>query len=193
MKLSLTALSKMSLRNKFIVICCGALIFIIGFYSVICKPKAVNTVALQGRLQQQRTVLQNAQREIQERPDPAGYYGQLQEEETRVKALLPDSDAITDLLVTLNALGKEQHVQIASIKQGTFTNRKTYYEIPLDMTVSGTYSDLLRFINKMESLRRFNSITKIGVTGEGSRLTMQLAAVVYVYGPMPQNAQAKTK
>jgi len=193
MKLSFTPLAEMSMRNKLIIICCGAIIFMIGFYFLICKPQAMTTNALHGQLQQQRMVLQNAQRELQEIPDPAGYYRQLQEEEARVMSLLPDSDAITDLLVTLNALGKEQKIKIGSIKQGALADRKTYYEIPLDMTVTGNYPDLLRFIEKMEHLRRFNSITKIVVHAEENLLTMQLAAVVYVYGPMPQIPQAKSK
>jgi Tfp pilus assembly protein PilO len=193
MKLSFTPLSDMSWRNKLMIICCGALMLMGGFYFLICKPKALDTKALAVELQQQRMVLLNAQRGLQEIPDPAGYYRLLQEEEARVKSLLPDSDAITDLLVTLNALGKEQKIKIVSIKQGTLGDRKTYYEIPLEMTVIGTYPDLLQFIEKMENLRRFNSITKIGVHADENQLTVQLAAVVYVYGPMPQNTQAKSK
>lgn len=193
MRLSLTPLTDMSLRHKCVIICCGALIFIIVFYILICKPKAAAIEALYGRMQQQQMVLYNAQQELQEMPDPAGFYRQLQEEEAKVKTLLPDSDEISGLLVVLNALGKEQHVNIDSMKQGTLTDRKTYYEIPLDMAVSGTYHDLLRFINKMENLHRFNSITKIGVRAEENRLIMEVAAVIYVYGPMPKNAQIKSK
>lgn len=193
MKLSLIPWSEMSLRNRSMVIWCGALIFILGFFCLICQPKSVATEALYGKLQQQQKVLQNARRDVREMPDPAGYYRQLQEEETRVKALLPDNDALTDLLVALNTLGKEQKVRIISIKQGSFTDCKTYYEIPLDMTVTGAYPELLHFINKLENLRRFNSITKIGAREEENLLTMQLAMVVYVYGPMPRNLQAKSK
>lgn len=193
MKLSLTPWTKISLQNKIVIICCGALAFIVGFYLSICRPKAAATAALEDKLQQQRTALQIAEREVRDMPDPEGFHRQLQEEEARMKSLLPDNDAITNLLVALNALGKEQNVKIVSIKQNAFTDRKTYYEIPLDMTVTGTYPDLLRFIKKMENLRRFNTITKIGAQPGENLLTMQLAVVVYAYGPMPQNAPVKSK
>lgn len=188
MKLYLVPWSEISVRNKFMLVCGVMLLVIMGFYFLICKPKALAVEALQSQLQQQRVTL----RELQDIPDPEDYQRQLQEQEALVKSLLPDSEAITDLLVVLNALGKEQRVKIVGIKQNAFTDRKTYYEIPLEITVSGTYPDLLHFINKMEGLRRFNSICKIGVQADENLVTMQLSAVVYVYGTMPPNVQTKS-
>jgi type IV pilus assembly protein PilO len=193
MKLSFASLHNMPMRKQAVIIVVGVSVFIIVFYFLLCKPKAMATYALQSQLQQQRMVLQNVQRELRDMPDPASYYLQLQEQEARVKSWLPDSDAIPDLLVTLNTLGKEQNVKINSIKQGAFVDRKAYYEIPLEMTVTGNYPDILQFINKMENLRRFNSITKMGVHPEETFLSMQLSTVVYVYGPIPQNVQPKSK
>jgi len=193
MKLAFAPLSSMSLRDKTLLICCGTLIVLIGFYFLVGKPRVISLDLLQSQVQQQRLLLENARQDLTEMPDPDMYYRQLQAEEVRVKTLLPDNDAITDLLVTLNALGKSQNVRIGSIKQGVFVDHKTYYEIPLEVTVTGTYPDLIKFINKMENLPRFNSITKIAVRGEEYLLTMQLAVGVYVYGPMPQNAQVKSK
>jgi type IV pilus assembly protein PilO len=192
MKLSLVPWSEMSIRNKVILICSTTLLVLIGFYLLICKPKAQAVEALQGRLEQQRVVLRDTQRELRDIPDPEGYQQQLHEQEALVKSLLPDSEAITDLLVVLNALGKEQRVKIVGVRQNAYTDRKTYYEIPLEITVSGTYPDLLYFINKMEGLRRFNSISKIGAQADENFVTMQLSAVVYVYGTMPPNVQTKS-
>lgn len=188
MKLCLVPWSEISVRNKFMLVCGVMLLIIMGFYFLICKPKALAVEALQSQLQQQRVTLG----ELRDIPDPEDYQRQLREQEALVKSLLPDSEAITDLLVVLNALGKEQRVKIVGIKQNAFTDRKTYYEIPLEITVSGTYPDLLHFINKMEGLRRFNSICKIGVQADENLVTMQLSAVVYVYGTMPPNVQTKS-
>lgn len=188
MKLCLVPWSEISVRNKFMLVCGVMLLVIMGFYFLICKPKALAVEALQSQLQQQRVTLG----ELRDIPDPEDYQRQLREQEALVKSLLPDSEAITDLLVVLNALGKEQRVKIVGIKQNAFTDRKTYYEIPLEITVSGTYPDLLHFINKMEGLRRFNSICKIGVQADENLVTMQLSAVVYVYGTMPPNVQTKS-
>lgn len=193
MKLSFTPLSAMSLRNKTLLVCCGAIVFIIGFYFLISKPRAASLEILQGQLQQQRLALLNAQQDLRGMPDLDEYYRQLRAEDVRVKSLLPDNDGITDLLVSLSNLSKGQNVRIASIKQGAFVDRKTYYEIPLEVTVTGTYPDLIRFINKLENAPRLNSLTKIAVRGEEYLLTTQLAMVVYVYGPLPQNAQVKSK
>lgn len=193
MKLNFTPLQEMSLRNRAIVICCGALMIIFAFYFFICRPKSLATNDLKRELARQHAVLRDAQRDFREMPDPAGYYLGLQAEEGRVKALLPDSDAITDLLRTLNTLGKEQNIRITGIKKGTSVDHKSYYEIPLEITVSGSYPNLLAFIRRMENLPRFNSVTKIGVHAEENVLTMQLAVTVYAYGPMPQIPKGKSK
>ena len=193
MKLSLPPWLEISLQNKILIFCCGAFVIILGFYFVICRPKAAATAVLENRLKQERSALQIAEQEVRDMPDPESFRRQLQEEETRMKDLLPDNEAVTDFLVALNALGKWQNVKIVSIKQNAFIDRKTYYEIPLEMTVAGTYPDLLRFISKMENLRRFNTITKIGAQPGENLLTMQLAVVVYAYGPMPQNVPVKSK
>ncbi|HBS60038.1 MAG TPA: hypothetical protein DEA44_12300 [Firmicutes bacterium] len=193
MKLSFPPLSAMSPRDRMLLAGWGTIVFILGFYFLISKPRAASLEILQGRLQQQRLALLNAQQALREMADPDEYYRQLREEDIRVRTLLPDNEGIADLLVSLNNLSKGQNVWIGSIKQGAFVDRKTYYEIPLEITVTGTYPDLIKFINKLEHGPRFNSLTKMAVRGEDYLLTMQLAMVVYVYGPLPPQAQAKSK
>lgn len=187
MNFNSSALRNMSLRDQTILVVLLAMILIFGFYQVVIKSKVVVVNALKGQLQQQQTILNNSQQELQAMPDPDAAFVQLQEQMDRVHTLLPDSDEINELLGILNATGKEQRVRIASIKQGTPVDKKSYYAIPIEMTVTGTYTDLLQFINKLESLRRFNAITKVSVQSAEDLLSAQLAAVVYVYGPMPQS------
>lgn len=193
MKLSLTSLRTMFMRSKLTLICSGILMMSIGVYFWLCKPQELAAEGLHSRLQQQRIVLQNTQRELQNMPDQTAYYRQLQEEEVWIKTLLPDSDAISELLIAVNTLSKEHSLKISNIKQGAFVDHKTYYEIPWELTVTGTYPDSVRFIKKLENLPRFNSISRIGVQGEENIVIMQLAVTVYVYGPMPHNVQAKAK
>lgn len=189
--IGLAPLSKISYKGKTLLICGGTLLILIGFYFLIIKPRAADIQALQNQVRQQRLALEEAQLDLRNMPDPEEYHRQLQAEEARVKALLPDNDAISEFLVTLNTLSKGQNVRVESIKQGALLDRKNYYEIPLDVTVTGNYPNLLRFINKLETAPRLNSITKITVRGEEPLLSMQLAMLVYVNGPLPQSAKAE--
>lgn len=166
---------------------------ILSFYFLICRPQSMTNALMEEELRQKQEELRGVRQELAEIPNPESYARELRNEQRRVLDLLPDNDAVTALLVTLNNLAKEHNVRISSVKQGSFTDRKTYYEIPLEMMVAGNYPDLLRFVQKMEHLKRYNTIMKIGVQGEESLVTMKLSVVVYAYGPMPQNIQTRAK
>jgi type IV pilus assembly protein PilO len=190
-QLSLSSLEKLSLREKAAIVGLAAVILIYGYIQMVYSAQQTKLEAMKSQLLQKKTALHSFRDEMQRHPDQALYQAELIKQQNRVNAMLPSVDAVSEILVMLNTLAKEQQVKIVSIKQGMYVDKKIYYEIPLEINVKCTYTNLLKFIRKMETLERFNSITRISVQPVQEVLHVQLNTSVYVFGSMPQKADRK--
>ena len=93
----------------------------------------------------------------------------------------------------LNNLATQTGVQINTFTPGQPTEGTTYQTLPVTLTVSGTYTNCLRFMNGMQSMTSVKgnnapksvgpiwSITSIGLTAtDASNTNMNLAANMYL-------------
>jgi len=74
---------------------------------------------------------------------------------------LPDSKEIDSLLSNVNKQGEESGLDFLLFKPLPEVPREFYAEVPVKMTVTGTYLDVATFFYKISNLKRIINITNI--------------------------------
>ena len=93
----------------------------------------------------------------------------LREELKLAMAQLPTSKEIPSLLANVSNLGKESGLEFLLFRPVPEVTREFYAEIPVEIRVKGTYSNVAIFFGKVGKMSRIVNIA--GVTMEGAKET----------------------
>jgi len=98
---------------------------------------------------------------------------------------LPDTKEIPDLLSSISASGRESGLEIAQFRQRAEAYRDFYAEVPVEILVRGTYSQVEEFFTKVSGLTRIVNVSDIAikapttVEGDPIRLETSCAATTF--------------
>jgi type IV pilus assembly protein PilO len=76
-------------------------------------------------------------------------------------AQLPDQKEIPDLLSTVSSLGRESGLEILLFRQRPEVLQDFYAEVPVEMSMKGTYAQLTEFFDKVGGLNRIVNVKDI--------------------------------
>lgn len=99
---------------------------------------------------------------------------------------LPNNTEIDKILIDVPNLAKEEEMQVTAFKPGKETTQDFYASIPFTLELTGTYSHIAKFIEKVARLPRIIKISDISLkparTEKGAgqtMLTATMSAVTY--------------
>jgi len=115
---------------------------------------------------------------------------ELQQKLLEVQQKLPTSSEVTDLLKQVSVLGQQAGLDIQLWKPGNKVKSPTnlYYEIPVQIEVTGGYHDVGIFFDSVSKLPRIVNITDLSMKansgkGKGGILTKCVAKTFSALGP----------
>jgi type IV pilus assembly protein PilO len=123
------------------------------------------------------------------------YRQQLKEIEQAFGALvrqLPNKSEMDALLTDINQAGLGRGLQFELFKPGQEITKEFYAELPINVSVSGSYHDLGAFASDIAQLPRIVTLSDISISEKDSksdRLTMD--AVVHTYRYLDENEIAE--
>lgn len=123
----------------------------------------------------------------------------LKEADTQFKQalhLLPDKKEIPGLLRTITKLGDESRLQFRLFKPKKEKRRGFYYEIPVDIEVSGKYHDVAVFFDRVGRMERIVNILNVRmkpIKGQSTTLITKCKAVTYRFRGKPNEKRVKKK
>jgi len=95
---------------------------------------------------------------------------------------LPNRSEMEALLVDVNQAGRGRGLQFELWKPGTESVKEFYAELPIELRVTGSYSDLGNFAADVAKLPRIVTLRDIDIEASGtSGLKMDATAVTYRY------------
>lgn len=113
------------------------------------------------------------------------YRKQLSEIDRQFGALLkqlPNKTEMENLLVDVNQAGLGRGLQFELWKPGSEQVREFYADVPVSITVTGSYHDIGNFVGDVAKLPRIVTLNDISlVAGKGGVMTMNASAVTYRY------------
>ncbi|WP_371371391.1 type 4a pilus biogenesis protein PilO [Sporomusa aerivorans] len=115
-------------------------------------------------------------------PEPEQHLQKLDQRLGWADAKLPNQPEIGEFLKEMEQLAKLSGIELTGVKPLGPKNKAGYSEIPIEVQLSGSYTKLLEFLQKLESSRRFNSVLNAHIEARQEKLEIKLLLVIYSYG-----------
>jgi len=157
-----------------------------AYYFLQFKPKNAQIDGLVATIQKQ-------QNDINVKKAKAARLEELKKENEWLKARLrelteqlPEEGEVSGLLRQISDLGKSADLEILSWIPGRKRTNPSglYEEIPVDVTLKGTYHNLGKFFSKISSMTRIVNITGIRMSGK-QELGVGFTATAFTRVPAP--------
>ncbi len=111
---------------------------------------------------------------------------ELQQRLLEVQQKFPTSSEVTDLLKQLSVLGQQSGLDIQLWKPGSKVKNPSnlYYEIPVQIEVTGVYHDVGIFFDKISKLSRIVNITDLAMSSRNKELDIMTKCVAKTFSAM---------
>jgi type IV pilus assembly protein PilO len=178
----------------------GVLVLIIGL-SVwfLLYPKHQQIGRLEKQLVSVQQELDKAKKNAAELNDWRNKMKKKEAQYKQVMRALPEKEEIPSLLAGISQAGKDAGLEFLLFQPKPESPKDFYAEIPVDISVSGSYHQVAVFLDKVANLPRIVNIRDIKMTpqskqGETNALTTVCQAVTYKFiESAPQPAKGRTQ
>ncbi|MFH1626128.1 MAG: type 4a pilus biogenesis protein PilO [Pseudomonadota bacterium] len=192
----LDAIAKLSTSKK-VMILIGILLLLSGaYYYLFYVPMQREVNQLQQKLDQLRVDLMGKQAIVKKLTAFKEEVAKLNEDFTRVLVQLPNKKEIPTLLSNISRLGKDTGLEFLLFKPKSEVVRDFYAEIPIDITVSGSFRKVLTFFHEVGKFPRIVNITNLNMassptSGTEVLLTTSCMATTFKFIEREEKSEAK--
>ena len=158
--------------------------------SVIFAPQEKRLAELTLQLQQEKQKVAVVESFILTNPDMEKHQNELQQALQRAEIALPDSMGVSVFLSQIERNAREVGVKLTSVKPGAATERAGYRELPVEVSVEGTFFASMSFLKKLEDGARFNIPTSFLMQQKQNLLATRLNLQIFCYGNTPKPVTA---
>jgi type IV pilus assembly protein PilO len=138
-----------------------ALAIVVVYWSMSYSPNAAVLAEQRARLDDLEQQQATKTRQIAQLDILRQQVKQLDAELAKALAQLPDQKEIPDLLSTVSSLGRESGLDILLFRQKPENLQDFYAEVPVEMSMKGTYAQLTEFFDKVGGLNRIVNVKDI--------------------------------
>jgi len=132
------------------------------------------------QVENQRVLLKKNQRLASNIPKKKEEYKKLQTQLKIALNMLPKKSQIPDLLEGVAWAGKDSGLAFSKFKPGSEAVKSIYAEVPVSLSVSGTFKQLLTFLKRVGEMSRIVDIKNLDLRlDKGQILKIQGQAVTY--------------
>ena len=190
------SLGRLETKVKILLFIATSILAIGCFVLFLVWPQWVRLAEIKAQYQQEHSRVQVIENFATAEPDADRYLAELDKKLMLVNQMLPSSADISDVLVQMEGYARASGVKVILLTPQQAANKIGYREIPVEMTVKGTFLEIINFIKKIEDGTRFSAIRSITLKSDARQnsLDMNIVVVVYSYGVVlvPPNAPANT-
>lgn len=173
-----------NLDSKHKMIVCGATllaVFALLYFGIIA-PQQEQIVALSTQCNMVQQRIKSIEMYAQKYPDPAKQVRDMEAKIAKLNAMLPNKSEIGDFLKEVEHAAKVSQVSLLEIKPLVAVNRNGYREIPIEIQMKASFTNLLEFMKKLSEIQRFYSISHISIQEKQGSLDVKLIVAIYSYG-----------
>ncbi|HWR08173.1 type 4a pilus biogenesis protein PilO [Sporomusa sp.] len=174
--------AKLSTKHKSLVFAGGLLLACLLYYSWIIKEQNEQIAELTARLQAENQKLAVVQGFAYNHPDPAAFLAELGKKSLQAETMLPNQPELGGLLAQVEQATKACGLQLVEIKPAAPVAKVGYREIPVEISIKGSFAQTADLLKKLEDIPRFNSLTHVIMNSRQGLLDSKLVLIVYSYG-----------
>jgi type IV pilus assembly protein PilO len=138
-----------------------AVAIVVVYWAVSYSPNAAALAEQHARLEELEQQQATKTRQIAQLEVVRQQVKQLDAELAKALAQLPDQKEIPELLSTVSSLARESGLDILLFRQKPESLQDFYAEVPVEMSMKGTYAQLTEFFDKVGGLNRIVNVKDI--------------------------------
>ena len=150
--------------------------------SALIAPQEKRLADLSLQLQQEKQKVAVVENFILTNPDMEKHQNELQQALKRAETALPDSMEVSAFLSQIERNARDTGVKLTSVKPGNAAERAGYRELPVEVSVEGTFFATMSFLKKLEDGARFNIPTSFLMQQKQNLLATRLNLQIFCYG-----------
>ncbi|MDX8394230.1 MAG: type 4a pilus biogenesis protein PilO [Mariprofundales bacterium] len=142
----------------------GAAVFLllfVGFFFVVWQPIQEEIDAQLLQVEAQRDKLKKNQLLAENIPLKRAEYKKLQKQLKVALNMLPKKSQIPDLLESVSWAGKDSGLEFSHFKPSSEMPRQFYAEVPVELKVTGSYVQILKFLQRVGEMPRIVSVRDV--------------------------------
>ncbi len=154
------------------------------FYFTLIKSKQDELKGLQANLNDLRTQIEENRKIADNLPKLLKEYNQLNEELTRALTELPLQKEIPSLLTSITSAGKGSGLDFLVFRPKPEVPKDFYAEVPVDISVSGSYFSVARFFIAVSDLPRIVNISNVAfsdISNKGGNTNMRVTCLATTF------------
>ncbi|WP_094604671.1 hypothetical protein SPSIL_021000 [Sporomusa silvacetica DSM 10669] len=177
----------------------GALLVTLLFYIGIVIPQRATIAVVKNQYQTERERLKIIEAYAKKHPDSISHLKELDQKLTLIDAKLPNQPELGEFIKEIEQASNLSKMRLAEIKPTAAINNAGYLEIPIEVLLKGSFTNLLEFIKTIEGSQRFTSISNTNIQAKQGMLEVKLTMVIYSFGVAgetklsSQNSDSSTK
>jgi len=160
----LRPLLPLPLWQKIIALAVIVIVIIAGYFFLGWQPLQQDIENQQAQVEQQRVVLKKNQRLAQDLPRKRAEFAKLEKQLKVALNMLPKKSQIPDLLESVTWAGKDSGLEFSVFKPKNENPKQIYAEVPVDISVKGTYRQVLVFLKRVGEMSRIVAIKNLNIT-----------------------------
>ena len=160
----LRPLLPLPLWQKLVALVVIIVVIIAGYYFLGWQPLQQDIESQQAQVEQQRIMLKKNQRLAKDLPRKRAEFAKLEKQLKVALNMLPKKSQIPDLLESVSWAGKDSGLEFSVFKPKGESPKQIYAEVPVDISVKGTYRQLLTFLKRVGEMPRIVAIKNLNIT-----------------------------
>lgn len=175
---------------KYLIVLYMVLLLALGLFaaSVVLLPQEMRAAALAQTLQTEKQKVAIVETFVLAHPDTDQYLTELQKALTRAETALPSAVDSSIFLSQLEKDARAAGVKLTAVKPSAVADRVGYREMPVEVSVEGTFFATLSFLKKMEDGERFSLPAAFLIQQKKDLLATKLNLQIFSYGITPRPA-----
>ena len=158
--------------------------------SLILYPQELRILELERQILADRQKLNAVESFILAHPNTEQYLTELQRSQARTEFLLPSQIDVAKYVEQLEKDARASGVKLLNIKPSAAADKAGYREMPVELSVEGSFYSIMSFIKKMEDGERFSVPTAFLIQPKQNTLMARMNLQVFAYGNPPRSAPA---
>lgn len=147
---------QISPRNQLLLTGVGLFVVLVAVIGFLLVPQIGSLAALDSDIEQARQEVDVQQTLLQQREAMKDQAAETDVKSLKLGALVPDRPDLPSLIIELQDIAFAAGVKLTAVTptEPTSSASGTYTVIPLDMTVEGTWTDVVDFLQRIPKLTR---------------------------------------
>jgi len=160
----LRPLLPLPLWQKLVALVVIIIVIVAGYFFLGWQPLQQDIESQQAQVEQQRIILKKNQRLAKDLPRKRAEFAKLEKQLKVALNMLPKKSQIPDLLESVSWAGKDSGLEFSIFKPKGESPKQIYAEVPVDISVKGTYRQLLTFLKRVGEMPRIVAIKNLNIT-----------------------------